>query len=176
MVDKEFLADEAKRIAMNYFKEGLNCAECVLQAIIDVGLIKDFPKDIVALATGFGGGIGLSGNLCGALSGAVLAVSCIHGRKNPLAKENPKERILELDGERGVYRLFNNLPREFKEQFGDVNCGKIVEPYDWQSKERRKNCHNIIGESAKLAVKWILIGNEEGFTQPFGPNVAGIQN
>jgi len=147
-----------------------------LQSAIDSGLIKDLPPQIIALATGFGGGIGLTGNTCGALNGATLVVSSIHGRKNPLAKSTAKERVLELNGEQGVYRLFNNLPRQFKEKFGDVNCAKLVEPFQWHSKERKKMCQTLIGEGAALAMYWALTGIEEGFSQSFGFNVANIDN
>jgi C_GCAxxG_C_C family probable redox protein len=41
---------------------------------VDTGL----PKEARKMATGFGGGIGLFGDSCGALIGAVMAVSAVH--------------------------------------------------------------------------------------------------
>ena len=60
------LVEQAKENARHNYKNGLNCAESVLKAIIDTG-ITDLPSEAVALATGFGGGLGLNGNNCGGL-------------------------------------------------------------------------------------------------------------
>ena len=58
--------------AIENFKNGLNCAESVMDALVRSGALKDSPE-IVGLCTGFGGGIGLAGYTCGALSAAVMA-------------------------------------------------------------------------------------------------------
>ena len=76
--------EQAKNNAADNFKQGLNCAESVFKAILDTGVAPDFLPETVALATGFGGGMGLTGNNWGALIGAVMAVGAVHGRKNPL--------------------------------------------------------------------------------------------
>ena len=47
------LADELGR---GYFKQGLNCAECVLRTFMDIYEV-DLPDEIICMATGFGGGI-----------------------------------------------------------------------------------------------------------------------
>jgi hypothetical protein len=39
---------------------------------------------------GFGGGIGLFGDTCGALAGCVMAVSAVHGRPGLPEGEDPK--------------------------------------------------------------------------------------
>lgn len=44
--------------AIENFKNGLNCAESVMDALVRSGALKDSPE-IVGLCTGFGGGIGL---------------------------------------------------------------------------------------------------------------------
>jgi len=84
-MDKEDLINKAKENARQNFKDGLNCAESVLEAVISTGIIKDFPPEVVAVSTGFGGGIGQFGTICGALAGATIAVGCVHGRKTPQA-------------------------------------------------------------------------------------------
>ena len=45
------------------------------------------PKEAVKLATAFGGGMGHTKNTCGAITGAVMALSAIVGRENPMGKE-----------------------------------------------------------------------------------------
>lgn len=68
--------------AIENFKNGLNCAESVMDALVRSGALKDSPE-IVGLCTGFGGGIGLAGYACGALSAAVMANSAVYGRPEP---------------------------------------------------------------------------------------------
>ena len=56
----EALAEQAAQNAMNHFKHGLTCAECVFKGFLDLGL-TDFPPEIVALSSGYGGGSGYGG-------------------------------------------------------------------------------------------------------------------
>jgi C_GCAxxG_C_C family probable redox protein len=166
------LIEQAKENAKQNFRNGINCAESVLKAIIDTG-VTDFPPEIVALATGFGGGMGLSGNNCGALTGGILAIGSVHGRRNPMEKEF-KDRVNQLYGNPGLYRFFNGFPHQFKEKFGSPDCKEINKDCtDWYDKERFKKCLNIAVETAGLAMEFILKGKEEGYTQPFGKNMAG---
>ena len=173
-MQRDEIVKRTRERAKDYFKTGMNCTECVFQAVYDEGL-SNLPPQVIALATGFGGGMGLTGNNCGALTGAILAASSVHGRPNPHEKESPKERILQLIGEKGRYRLFNIIPHRFKAEFGEIDCAKLVEPFEWESKGRRELCQNLIGEGAALAIFWILEGLEKGYGMPFGDNVAGIE-
>ena len=81
-VDKSKLneyKEKAKYEAQNYFREGLNCSECVFKSYLDLQL-TDFPPEVVALSSGFGGGIGMTQNTCGAILGAALAeTTAIYG-------------------------------------------------------------------------------------------------
>lgn len=166
------LIDKAKELARQNFREGLNCAESVLKAVLDVG-VSDLPPEVVAMATGFGGGIGLSGNNCGALIGAVMAVGMVHGRKNPLEGDF-QARVNRLYGNPGLYRFFNGIPHEFRDKNGAVNCRELTMGFDsWKDKKRREKCSRIVEEAAAMAVDYIIKGKEEGYGQPFGPNVAG---
>ncbi|MGI6453171.1 MAG: C-GCAxxG-C-C family protein [Syntrophomonadaceae bacterium] len=167
----EDLIQKAKDNAKQNFKDGLNCAESVLKAIIDTG-VTDFPPETVALATGFGGGMGLSGNNCGALAGAVMAVGAVHGRRNPLEGEFA-ERVDRLYGNPGLYRFFNGMPHEFRAKFGSLDCKKLNEGWDeWTNKDRFRQCMKMVVEAAGMAMEYIIKGNTEGYTQPFGENMA----
>lgn len=69
------ISEEAARL----HGEGLNCAQCVLSACGKyTGLDADTAKKIAA---GFGGGV-RSGELCGAISGAVMALGLIEADRN----------------------------------------------------------------------------------------------
>lgn len=149
------LSTQAEEASRNYFRQGLNCSECALQAFLDLG-ITDFPPEIVALSSGFGGGIGMTRNTCGAVLGAALAIGTLRGRKNPLAKETMQERVAELNSEDGIYQFFRRFIEEMEAEYGTIVCRELTKDYDWDSKPRKKNCQGIIGYAVKLAVKYAL--------------------
>ncbi len=63
-----------------YFNYGYGCAESVLLAIAEYQGIKS--ELIPRMASGFCGGMAHTNGLCGAVSGAVLALNLVHGRDN----------------------------------------------------------------------------------------------
>ncbi len=143
--------DLAENTAKNFFRQGLNCAECVTQTYLmlyDTG----FGGEINALATGFGGGMGHTKNTCGAVTGAVLALGMTKGRKDPFAKESMAERIQEVNE---CYVPFGNMIKEMKEEYGTLICSELSDPFgEWEGKTRKKNCMSIIGYCARMAVKY----------------------
>ncbi len=166
------LVQKAKDNAKQNFRDGINCAEAVFKAVIDTG-ITGLEPEAVALSTGFGGGIGLAGYNCGALIGAVMAVGAVHGRKNPLEGEF-KDRIDGLYGNPGLYRFFNGMVHEFKEKFGALDCAELNKDYpEWFDKDRSRACMKMVIYAAGMAVEYIQKGEKEGYTQPFGKNMAG---
>ena len=120
-------AELVEQDAKECFKQGLNCAECVMTAFMnhfDTGL----PKEVLKLSTGFGGGMGHTKNTCGAITGAVMALSAIVGRENPLAKETVPERIAEL--QQGIYPVVGKMVNEIKDEIGGMAveiAGKVIE-------------------------------------------------
>jgi|SRR5665647_2086926 len=89
--------------------------------------------------------------------GATLAVATIKGRNNPFSKETPEERVAELNNENGIYSIFGSLVNEFQEKYGTLLCKGLAEPYgEWHSRERKKNCQEIIGCASTLAVKYLV--------------------
>ncbi len=170
-VSEEEMKERVRELAKNNFRSGTNCAESVYLALYDAGLI-DFPRETVALTTAFGGGIGLSGGLCGALAAAIIGVSAVHGRRNPQQGEM-KEIVNQLYGNPGLYRFFNQIPHRFLEQFGSTDCEELNKDFEWTEKDRARNCMKITVESAVMAVEFIYQGDREGYGQPFGKNMAG---
>ncbi len=154
--------------AIENFKGGLNCSESVYEALIRAGVL-DVPKETIAICTGFGGGIGLYGDLCGALSAAIMANSAIYGRKDPWSvdAENRAKEVAEK-----YYRRYNNMVSDFKKINGCISCREIGELYDdWHSKERRVHCMKLVGATAKLAYKYLQISQDEAFEMPYGENM-----
>lgn len=101
--ERAALAEKAAANAGEHFRHGLNCSECVLKGFLELGL-TDYPPETVALVSGMGGGMGGTGHLCGAVNAGMLAISSMHGRRDPYAKATMEERIDELHHpETGIY-------------------------------------------------------------------------
>lgn len=146
--EKMALADEISR---GYFRQGLNCAECVLRTFMDMHDTK-LPDEVICMASGFGGGMGHTKNTCGAITGAVLALGMSKGR-DPFEKEEMKDRIKQLQSE--VYPVFGSMVNEMKEQYGTLICSELSDPFgDFAGKARKKNCMEMIAYCSALAEKY----------------------
>lgn len=143
----------AEEVSKGYFRQGLNCTECVLRTYMDL-YETGLPDEVLCMASGFGGGIGHTKNMCGAISGAVMALGIVKGRRNPFGpKEEMGERIAQLQQE--VYPPFAEMIGEIKEEYGTLICSEMSQPFgEFDSKPRKKNCMSIIAVCARLAVKY----------------------
>ncbi len=99
--------------AAAYFKQGYNCAQSVLLTMQEH---YDYESDIIPkIATAFGGGIGRRGSLCGALTGAIMAIGMKHGTN---------EDILEKRMQ--AYMLARRFYEEFVKEFSTPFCRELI--------------------------------------------------
>ncbi len=171
----EEIVEKVKQKAKDNFKTGMNCAECVYEAVIslvDTGL----PHETMCLMTGFGGGGGLFGDTCGALVGGMAALGAVYGRRE--IPDNFHHAKQELYGNPGLYRLFNRFPNEFKRRYGSTQCRVLTEKWqkEWLCKEHALFCRGLIIEAAGLAVE-MAVPRDVGRwgKEPFGENVEGLK-
>jgi C_GCAxxG_C_C family probable redox protein len=176
---KEEKIEEIRQRARKNFSLGYNCAECVTEAVlalVDTGL----PQEAEKLATGFGGGIGLYGDTCGAIVGAIMAVGAVHGRSSLPEGEDRKEVALkakeELYGKPGLYRLFNQLPNRIREKYGETLCRELTKKWqnEWLCREHALHCREIITDVAGIAAELILSDKKEAASKSFGRNVENL--
>ena len=167
--------------ARKNFSKGFNCAECVLEAVLEhaeTGL----PKEALRLATGFGGGVGLFGDTCGAITGAVLAVGAVYGRSELPEGEDRKEAMQaasrQLYGKPGLYRIFNQIPNSLKEKYGHTLCREIAGQWQdqWLCRDHALHCREIITDAAELAAVLIYSNRDEIASKPFGLNVEKLKD
>ncbi|HIU64192.1 MAG TPA: C_GCAxxG_C_C family protein [Candidatus Avacidaminococcus intestinavium] len=164
----EEVAKQVGAYAVQNFKSGLNCSESVFDALVRAGVL-DVPPESIAMCIGFGGGIGLSGTTCGALSAAVMANGAVYGRKDPYAVDSTVRGSEIADK---YYRRYNKMVEEFTAQNNGVTCAGITGHYaDWECKERRIQCMKLVGKTAELAYKYLQIPQEEAFALPYGKNM-----
>lgn len=172
-MENQDMRKKVNDLAVENFKNGLNCSECVYDALVRAGVLKVDPKT-VAMCIGFGGGIGLSGYTCGALLAAVMANGAVYGRPDPWAV--PAEvRATEIADK--YYRRYNKMVQDFKEAHNGVACREICAPYpDWHCKERRIMCLKLIGATAAMAYDYLQMPQEEAFKLPYAPgNMGGME-
>jgi C_GCAxxG_C_C family probable redox protein len=80
MTEKERKAIGEK--AYQYHKNGFHCAEAVVAAVLEA--IGEEISEASAHATAFGGGFGRTRQeACGVLSGALIVIGHLHGRRKP---------------------------------------------------------------------------------------------
>ncbi len=159
---REAIIDAARRRARENYSTGFNCAESVVEAALGT-VHTGLPPEVLKLATGFGGGIGLYGDTCGALTGAVLACGAVHGRIAPPEGPDRRARIaasrVQMHDDPGLYRLFHQLPGWFRQRFGHTLCRELTAPWraDWACRERGLHCREIVTETAGRAIELMLL-------------------
>ena len=173
----EFVKERARK----NFSKGYNCAECILEAVLSSEL-TEFPAEALKLATGFGGGVGLYGDTCGAITGAVMAVGAAHGRSELPQGEDRKEVAKaaseELYGNPGLYRLFNAIPNQVAEKYGHTLCREICSQWrdTWLCREHALHCRELITDAAELTARLICGDKAELGARPFGANVENLSD
>jgi C_GCAxxG_C_C family probable redox protein len=100
--------------AVSSFMKGFTCSAAVFSTFSEeIGLDPETAKKI---ACGFGAGISKSGNICGAVSGAIMVIGLKHGKTR--------------QGDDAATEKTRALARKFIEEFiqrhGSVNCTELL--------------------------------------------------
>jgi C_GCAxxG_C_C family probable redox protein len=137
----EEMSTEARNKAGNYFKEGYNCAESVFLTYREL-LAPELDPSLVRLMTGFGGGLGESGCLCGALTGAIASLNMMKGRTTNQSSRDE------------AYQLAKEFTEKFTDKYG-VTCCRALNPYPFETKEHLTNCLKITGNTSKMLAEFL---------------------
>ncbi len=130
---------EVGKKAFDYHNSGFHCAEAVLKAVVET-YGPGISQDITKVATAFGGGVGRTHqDICGAISGGVIALGCLFGRNEP--GSNWKD----------AYELAAELKRRFVLEHGTTNCGALLATFGPQ--ENMMRCKRLSGEVAGMLAK-----------------------
>ena len=106
-------------IAAIRFAEKLNCAQAVFSAFAPgLGLEE---KTALLIASPFGGGVARQGQICGAVTGALMAIGLARGSSTPDKKE-------------ATYQLSQEFLRRFEARHKTILCQELV-GYDIGSPE-----------------------------------------
>jgi C_GCAxxG_C_C family probable redox protein len=102
---------ELAQKAIKHFQGGYNCAQSVLLTLAEHINPENMDALIPKIATGFGGGIGRCGSVCGALTGGVMAVGVKYGTNET-----------GLDKRAKAYTNAQALYKQFEKEHGSVLC------------------------------------------------------
>lgn len=137
--------DTVKR-SRELIESGFYCAESVLLAVAENRGIKSdlIPK----LATGFCSGLSRTCGMCGALSGAVMALSMVYGRSKP------EDSVDE------IYTRVQKLMDMFEDKFGSTNCkaltgcdlGTKEGQEEFKAKNIMEQCYNFTEEATRMVL------------------------
>jgi C_GCAxxG_C_C family probable redox protein len=91
---------------------GWSCAESV---VAELAQRQGIESDLLpAIATGFCGGVSRTGGMCGAVSGAVMAIGLVNGRRSA------------ADSREATYSAVQALVDGFAKQFGSIACPELL--------------------------------------------------
>ena len=143
-----------KERALELFMEGFNCSQSVFAAFAHrFGIDEDTAKRISA---GLGGGVGRQREVCGAVSGAAMAIGSI---KAATQGEDAK-------GKQENYELVREFCEKFKEIHGSIICRELLRiaankkesaTPDDRTAEYYKNrpCLKIVEDAAEIVAQMI---------------------
>ena len=148
-LDHEELMRRVERLHTQYVEEKLSCSErtfLTVRSIVDT----DVPPEVVALLTGFGGGIGgTHASVCGAVSGGVAALGLIYGRRHPAEEQSAR-----------AYEVARDFFCQFKSRFGSEVCGALIgdllKTNAFDSEARRERCFQYTRHAIRMCVDTLI--------------------
>ena len=107
----EDLTNDPIQTASDRFAQGFNCSQSVFSAFaLQVGLSNE---TALKLSSPFGAGMARQGQVCGALTGALMVLGLQHGNVDPEGKEK-------------TYQISEEFIRKFKERHGTILCRELI--------------------------------------------------
>ncbi len=145
-MDNLELSTAVGQLAEFYFQEKtLCCSQAVLVATNQIFGGTLSYETAARLGSGFCGGIGNSGGLCGALSGLIMALGLLAGDlEKSISKKN------------AIRKAAQNLQNQFTERYGSVCCRDLIEPFQNEKSKCKAFCQGITGGGAEMLTNSLL--------------------
>ena len=137
--------------AAELFLSGYNCAQSVAVAFHEeLGLTEG---QAAKMASAFGGGMGRMREVCGAVSGMLLVLSCLYGYDTP--GDDASKKVL--------YTQVQELAAKFREENGSIICREILKnpPSDPNPTPRtadfyaKRPCAKMVMTAARLMEEFL---------------------
>lgn len=134
---KKIDLEKIQLTAEEYYRKGeFYCSEAVVKTLIDAFEI-DITDDVIKMASGFPVGIGGEGCTCGAISGGIMFIGLIFGRK--VGKDIAVNKAMELSGK---------LYKQFTEAHKTACCRLLTKGMTMGSEQHMAQCISFTGELA----------------------------
>ncbi|MBR4791904.1 MAG: C_GCAxxG_C_C family protein [Treponema sp.] len=117
---------EHKEKALNYFSQKLHCSQSVIAAFADECEITE--EQALKLGSCFGGGM-RKGQVCGAVTGALMVLGLLFGQKN----------ASDAEGRQSSDEVNDLMMDRFKEKCGSYICNDLL-GCDITTKEGHQHC------------------------------------
>ena len=123
-------------IAVKNFEKGFNCSQAVFSVFAeDFGLDEKLSQKI---ASGFGGGIARGGDICGAVTGAIMAL----GLKYFSLEADIQQSKME------VYKMVDDFKKRFIKRHSSIVCRELlgcdISTVKGAAKAARQDLHNKV--------------------------------
>jgi C_GCAxxG_C_C family probable redox protein len=103
---------DPSEIAVARFRQGFNCTQSVFVAFApQLGMGE---REALKLASPFGGGVARRGQICGAVTGALMALGLAEGADTPAGKED-------------AYRLGQEFLQRFESRHATILCRELID-------------------------------------------------
>lgn len=142
--------------AKELFENGCNCAQAVFCAFEDITGIEH--ETALRFSAGFGGGMGRLREVCGAVSGMTMVLSCVFASTDPNDHEKKK----------ALYALIQQAAGEFKAENGSYICRellslgeKVSNPEPEKRTEqyyKKRPCAELVRCAAEITEKYLNKG------------------
>ena len=142
-----------REAAMANFKNGYNCSQSIVLAFED--LLPVDGKQMLKLASSFGGGMGRLREVCGSVSGMFMIAGLLYGY------DGPETGQVKADH----YARIQELAHRFEEEHGSIVCREMLGlnvKHDVPVPEARtaeyykkRPCAEIIGDAAEILEQYI---------------------
>lgn len=135
--------EERVKKAYELHHSGYNCAQAVLGAYID---LFDLDMDsAMTIAYGFGGGVGMTREICGTLTGGAMALGLKFGK----GEADVKQKKI-------VNEKVSSLCKEFEQIHGSIVCGELLGLRKTDKQINRATCDDLISEVVRLLEKYLV--------------------
>ncbi len=115
---------------------GYNCAQSIVGAFADLTGIDE--KRLIAIAGGFGGGM-RSGEMCGAVSGAIMILGIL----------SPYDNSSDMAARERIAMLTREFTKRFRERFSYLRCEDLLKS------NGQRNCDGFIRGAAEILAEII---------------------
>lgn len=136
--------EDLKTDAIHIFNNGYTCSEAVVY-VLKKHFDFDVSSDAIAMSSGFAGGLGGCGCICGAVAGGVMCLGFIFGRRKP---NDPCIKHCQT--------LTKEFHDRFKKEFESTCCYPLMLGLEKADPKRKENCGKLVAFAVETTAEIIM--------------------